>query len=539
MQRQHQFGQRNPNQTHGNGYHHGSRGGYGGGGHRGEKDDYHRGGQYSERKGKFGGGGYSKDHSSYQSGNRAYEKEGFGGNRHRDDRGFGGRDGGSKFGGANRGGGGNFASKPCKSLVAMSMTPQQASEAKVQIATNQYRLSIKNAPPVFQYPISLEPETFDVSSDAAAGFGANTSFVVSSSDIEKVVQRNARKIQGLIGHYFHSGMNFWTTQQLDETHVLDVQLLGKPYKLVINHKGELPITPISDSTAVRQRSDCQVYSQILNIIMNQAMQSIEGMVCFGRRPRFFDHTKPIHVKDLNMQIWQGYKSSAYMYENDCVLILDSCNRFMSTKTCLNIIDEIYDSVMGDCEDAGRDMTARDKQRFQALVSQELVDKSIVTCYGKRQTYRVAKIDFDDGPCNSWFMMSDGSKVSVAKYFLKEYKLKITNKRQPMIYVKAGKDRYLMIPSEFCLVDGVPDSIRGNSKAMRSLLNEVRYNPEQKMKQINTMVNKLFEAGQAKLAEWGISIEAEPLRLESRRLAQPELIHHEGQDQLFCNERLLK
>lgn len=60
-----------------------------------------------------------------------------------------------------------------------------------------------------------------------------------------------------------------------------------------------------------------------------------------------------------------------------------------------------------------------------------------------------------------------------------------------------------------------------------------------MKQINQMVGKLFEAGQAKLAEWGISIEAEPLRLESRRLAQPELIHKEGQDQLFCNERLLK
>lgn len=60
-----------------------------------------------------------------------------------------------------------------------------------------------------------------------------------------------------------------------------------------------------------------------------------------------------------------------------------------------------------------------------------------------------------------------------------------------------------------------------------------------MKHINGMVNELFKSGASMLAEWGISIEAEPLKLTSRRLAQPELIHHEGQDKLFCNERLLK
>mgnify|MGYP000073650176 CR=1 FL=1 len=67
---------------------------------------------------------------------------------------------------------------------------------KTQILTNQYRLSIKNAPPVFQYPISLEPDTYGESgSDAAiSGFGANNSFVVTSSDMEKIVQRNSRKI---------------------------------------------------------------------------------------------------------------------------------------------------------------------------------------------------------------------------------------------------------------------------------------------------------------------------------------------------------
>lgn len=60
--------------------------------------------------------------------------------------------------------------------------------------------------------------------------------------------------------------------------------------------------------------------------------------------------------------------------------------------------------------------------------------------------------------------------------------------------------------------------------MRTLLNQVRYNPREKMSMITGMVNKLFQAGGEQLAEWGISIDAEPIKLESRRLAQPELDH---------------
>ena len=44
----------------------------------------------------------------------------------------------------------------------------------------------------------------------------------------------------------------------------------------------------------------------------------------------------------------------------------------------------------------------------------------------------------------------------------------------------------------------------------------------------------------KWAEWDITVEDKPQRLESRRLAAPELVHKEGQDKhLYANERLLK
>lgn len=61
---------------------------------------------------------------------------------------------------------------------------------------------------------------------------------------------------------------------------------------------------------------------------------------------------------------------------------------------------------------------------------------------------------------------------MAKYFYKQYQLKITDKRQPMLIMNQG-GRDISVPPEFCLLDGVPDQIRNNSRSMRTLLNTVK------------------------------------------------------------------
>ena len=70
-----------------------------------------------------------------------------------------------------------------------------------------------------------------------------------------------------------------------------------------------------------------------------------GMLQFGNRPRFFDSTTPIFCDDLKMQIWSGFKATAYHYSSGNNLIIDNCCRFMSTKTVLDRIDEIYDQMV--------------------------------------------------------------------------------------------------------------------------------------------------------------------------------------------------
>ena len=72
-------------------------------------------------------------------------------------------------------------------------------------------------------------------------------------------------------------------------------------------------------------------------------------------------------------------------------------------------------------------------------------------------------------------------MKLAEYFERVYGKRITDPNQPCFLVKMGdQDQYL--PSEFCLLDGVPDSIRKGA-GMRDALAMTRINPKDKIRQI--------------------------------------------------------
>ncbi len=67
------------------------------------------------------------------------------------------------------------------------------------------------------------------------------------------------------------------------------------------------------------------------------------------------------------------------------------------------------------------------------------------------------------------------EISVADYFLKSYKKKITMPKQPLFLIKVADNSH-HLPTEFCLLDGVPDSVR-KSAGMREALMQTRVRPD--------------------------------------------------------------
>lgn len=153
------------------------------------------------------------------------------------------------------------------------------------------------------------------------------------------------------------------------------------------------------------------------------------------------------------------------------------------------------------------------------ICHEFQFKTVVGGYGFKKTYFVENIDFKKSPVTMMFQTHDGKKMSIAEYFLKTYDLKVTDTKQPLFIVKInGKECH--IPPEFCTIDGVPQTIREDPRRMRDVLASCRKNPAQKFKAIQDFSRDLF--GQNALKAWGITIEEDPMEINSHILALPTL-----------------
>ena len=111
---------------------------------------------------------------------------------------------------------------------------------------------------------------------------------------------------------------------------------------------------------------------------------------------------------------------------------------------------------------------------------EFCDKSIIADWGNQRQYIVTDVVFDTNPIQQTFE-NQGCVISVAEYFLKTYNKRITMAKQPMFLVKVAEKEFFL-PTEFCLLDGVPDSVR-KGPGMRDALAKTRIEPAEKIRRI--------------------------------------------------------
>lgn len=108
---------------------------------------------------------------------------------------------------------------------------------------------------------------------------------------------------------------------------------------------------------------------------------------------------------------------------------------------------------------------------------EFSGKSIIADWGNKRTYRVDDVDFERTPTEYEFQWND-KPTKLAQYFEAVYNKRITDFNQPCFLVKIGEFEQLL-PVEFCLLDGVPDSIRKGA-GMRDALARTRVSPGEKI-----------------------------------------------------------
>ncbi len=163
---------------------------------------------------------------------------------------------------------------------------------------------------------------------------------------------------------------------------------------------------------------------------------------------------------------------------------------------------------------------------------EFCDKSIIADWGNQRQYIVNDVIFDTNPVQQTFE-NQGQIVSVAEYFLRCYGKRITQPKQPMFLVKVAEKEFFL-PTEFCLLDGVPDSVRKGA-GMRDALAQTRIDPNEKISRIQQMVKTLLN--QKAMKDWNIVVDEAPVSMQTNVLTTPQMI---CQNQIIrCDENALR
>lgn len=156
---------------------------------------------------------------------------------------------------------------------------------------------------------------------------------------------------------------------------------------------------------------------------------------------------------------------------------------------------------------------------------------VLTRYNNK-TYRIDDIIFDQNP-QSTFLYGD-KVISYVEYYKNQYNIEITDLRQPLLInrkeVRIAGERekreyvFCLIP-EICNITGLTDEIRRNFSVMKDLAAHTKMSPYQRVCSFKSFIENVNKTALARevLAQWGLSLDPEPLKMTARMLDEQLII----------------
>ena len=205
-----------------------------------------------------------------------------------------------------------------------------------------------------------------------------------------------------------------------------------------------------------------VVHTLINLIIKEALRQTH-LRQIGKNPRFFDPERSVSLRDVNLQMWPGFKASACTYDKGATMVIENVFKFMSMESCLERIKYL-------------ERQAPTQDDYERAVIREFRGKSIIANWGNKRAYIVSDVVFNQCPTSHYFQTNNGQKVSIFSYFRDVYNMQIREKNQPLFQTKMGQ-KEVFLPPEFCTIDGVPQSMKKDPRKMRNVLEATRRTPE--------------------------------------------------------------
>ena len=156
--------------------------------------------------------------------------------------------------------------------------------------------------------------------------------------VHGVFRNIRRRVESLLGLYVISGKSVFTTTDLTESLLLEAEFQSNKYEVVISADTKKFFS--GKSLAQAKMEDHNIIHNLVNIIIKQAFRET-NLRQIGKQPRFFDISKAIEVEGSGLQACPGFRASAFNYASGMTLVIDNINKFLSNKSCLERIKEIF------------------------------------------------------------------------------------------------------------------------------------------------------------------------------------------------------
>jgi len=140
--------------------------------------------------------------------------------------------------------------------------------------------------------------------------------------------------------------------------------------------------------------------QLLNLIIFKEFRNM-GMRQVGRRPHFCVEPDEKARKQMqDIEVWQGFKFSATIYNPGMFAILDTVNKFFRKVSCMDKIRSMKKDGLSDSQ-----------------ISDYFKGKRVLANWGKRRRiYVLDDVSFDETAAKIKFTNNDDKQQTMLKYF---------------------------------------------------------------------------------------------------------------------------
>lgn len=223
--------------------------------------------------------------------------------------------------------------------------------------------------------------------------------------------------------------------------------------------------------------------KMLLTFLNNGLRNIMSRLNYveiGRSGKFFNAKDKTPIDNLVM--YGGYKANFVYLEKGFFLRVDPAKKIVRSDTVLSVIDSIYQT--------NKD---KDKEERRQLVRNELINKIVMSNYGKTRYYKITDINFVD---ISTIKLDEN--LSLIDYYAQKYGIKVASLKQPLL-VTEGKnpDNPTYLLPELMLMTGIPDNF--DEIRRKKISDKTIKDPPEKLREIIGFMDQI--KGEQKLKDF--------------------------------------